>query len=266
MTSAPSLKLKPTVAFFDFASCEGCQLALLNCEDQLLDLLDQVELVEFREALSEKAARYDVAFIEGSIHREQDVDRLRGIRARSQYLVALGACACNGNVQARSNFVSPAENFKVVYGEEARNRVQIDPEDWPLWAHTRVRSVHEVVKVDFFLRGCPMEPREFLHLVKALLTGQTPHFPANPVCVECKKNGNECVYDRGLACLGPIAYGGCHAICVNQGHLCDACRGLLPYANVEAHRQQMRQMGISDTEILNRYRLHGSNERIKGGV
>lgn len=258
--------MKPKVAFFDFASCEGCQLALLNCEDILLDVLDRVELVEFREAISDTAARYDVAFIEGSIHREEDVERLRDIRARSRYLVALGACACNGNVQARSNFVAPAENYKVVYGEEARNRAQIDPQWWHLWTHSRVRAVHEVVKVDFLLRGCPMVPREFLHLVKSLLTGQIPNFPANAVCVECKKNGNECVYDRGLTCLGPITYGGCDAVCINNGHLCDGCRGLLPYANIEAHRARMRELGIPDHEILNRYRLHCSAERIGKGL
>jgi len=257
--------MKPKVAFFDFASCEGCQLALLNCEDILLDILELVDLVEFREAMSDKAVRYDVAFIEGSINREEDVERLKDIRARTKYLVALGACAHNGNVQARSNFVAPAENFAQIYGEEARNRVQVDPKYWHLWAHTRVRAVHDVVDVDFTLRGCPMEPREFLHLVKSLLTGQIPNFPANAVCVECKKNQNECVYDRGLACLGPISYGGCNSVCINAGHLCDGCRGLLPYANIEAHAELMREKGIDDVEILNRYRLHCSAEAIGKG-
>ena len=94
--------MKPKVAFFDFASCEGCQLAILNCEDILLDILNLVNLVEFREAISETAPRYDIAFVEGSIHRDEDINRLQNLRARTTYLVALGACACNGNVQARS--------------------------------------------------------------------------------------------------------------------------------------------------------------------
>lgn len=253
--------MKPKIAFFDFASCEGCQLALLNCEDILLELLEHVDLVEFREALSEKSLHYDVAFIEGSINREIDMERLRDIRARSKYVVSLGACACNGNVQARSNFVAPAENYRIVYGEEARNRAQVDPEYWPLWAHTRVRAIHEIVKVDYCLRGCPMVPEEFLRLTKALITGQIPHFPANAVCIECKKNENECVWDRGLACFGPITWGGCDSICINGGHVCDACRGLLPYANVEAHIDRMREQGISEEEIRNRYRIHLSAER-----
>jgi len=252
--------MKPKVAFFDFAGCEGCQLALLNCEDLLLELLEHVELVEFREALSEKAPRYDIAFIEGSIHREEDVERLRDIRSRSKYLIALGACADIGNVQARANAVSPAVNFQRIYGEEARNRVQVDRDYWPLWAHTRVRPVHDVVSVDYTLRGCPMVPEEFLRLVKSLINGQIPHFPANAVCVECKKLGNECVYDRGLACLGPIAYGGCDAVCITGGHVCDGCRGLLPYANVAAHRELMRSQGIDDSRIMHRHQLHCSGE------
>jgi len=252
--------MKPKIAFFDFAGCEGCQLALLNCEEVLLELLEHVELVEFREALSEKAPRYDIAFIEGSIHREEDVERLRDIRSRARVLVALGACADLGNVQARANDTAPAVNFERVYGEEARNRVQADGRYWPLWAHTRVRAVHEVVPVDYTLRGCPMVAEEFLGLVKALITGQIPRFPANAVCVECKKKGNECVYDRGLACLGPIAYGGCDAVCISGGHVCDGCRGLLPYANVDAHRELLRSKGIDEGTILHRYRLHCSSD------
>ncbi len=254
--------MKPKIAFFDFASCEGCQLALLNCEDILLDLLELVDLVEFREAISEKSARYDISFIEGSIHREEDSKRLLDIRSRSQYIVALGACACNGNVQARSNFIAPAENYKLIYGEEARNRVQVDKNYWPLWAHTRVRSVEEIVKVDYHLRGCPMDANEFLTLVKALLSNQIPHFPAHAVCVECKRNANECVFDKGMSCLGPIAYGGCDAVCINNGHVCDACRGLLPYANVGAHNALMLSKGISKEAIQSRYRLFCSAEKM----
>jgi coenzyme F420-reducing hydrogenase gamma subunit len=247
--------MKPKVAFFDFASCEGCQLAILNCEDILLDILELVDIVEFREAISEKGSRYDVAFIEGSIHRDEDIQRIQNIRERSTYLVAMGACACNGNVQARSNFVAPAENFKAIYGEEARNRVQIDPEYWPLWAHTRVRPLSDVVKVDFHLRGCPVVPAEFLHLVKSLLNGTTPHFPANAVCVECKKNENECAFDRGETCLGPISWGGCDSICVNNGYVCDGCRGTLPHANLEAHRRLLAQNGVDAETATSRYRL-----------
>ncbi len=247
--------MKPKVAFFDFASCEGCQLAILNCEDILLDILNLIELVEFREALSEKAPRYDIAFIEGSIHRDKDKDRLRDVRARSTYLVALGACACHGNVQARSNFVAPAVNYEEVYGEADRNRVQVDPDHWHLWAHTRVRPVDKIVKVDAYLRGCPIVPKEFLHLVTSLLQGTEPHFPPNAVCVECKKNENECVFERKDTCMGPVTFGGCDSVCVNNGYVCDGCRGTVPDANIDAHVELMRECGIDDESIRSRYRL-----------
>lgn len=257
--------MKPKVAFFDMASCEGCQLAILDCEDQLLDLLAWVDLVEFREALSERAPRFDIAFVEGSINREMDADRLRGIRARATYLVALGACACTGNVQARSNLSAPAENLERVYGVEARNRVQTDPRFWPLWAHTRVRPLKELVQVDFELRGCPVDKTEFLHLVKSLIQGAIPSFPPKAVCVECHMNGNECVFERGDTCMGQITYGGCDAVCINGGYRCDGCRGTLPQANVEAHRQLLREKGLSDQEIRSRYRLFCTAESILEG-
>lgn len=254
--------MKPKVAFFDFASCEGCQLALLNCEDILLDILGLVDIVEFREALSETAPRYDVAFIEGSIHRSIDADRLRDIRARSTYLVALGSCAVNGNVQARANFVAPAMNYAAVYGEEARNRVQVDEEHWPLWSHTRVRPVDAIVPVDFYLRGCPMVPDEFLHLVKSLLRGTQPHCPAAAVCVECKRAENECVFERGLTCLGPITWAGCNAVCVTQGSVCDGCRGILPYANLGAHREVLDKYHVTARDLRSRYRLFCGAEAV----
>jgi coenzyme F420-reducing hydrogenase gamma subunit len=171
-----------------------------------------------------------------------------------------------GNVQARSNFVAPAENYKAVYGEEARNRVQVDEENWPLWAHTRVRPVSSIVKVDFELKGCPVVPGEFLHLVKSLLTGSLPHFPANAVCVECKKNENECVMEQGRTCLGPITWGGCDAVCVGGGHVCDGCRGLLPHANTQAHRDLMREKGVPEDLIQSRYRIFMSAERVGKGA
>ncbi len=252
--------MKPKVAFFDMASCEGCQLALLNCEEIFLNILDLVDIVEFREAMSETSPRIDIAFIEGSINREMDADRLRSIRARSKLLVSLGACACNGNVQARSNLFAPAQNLGKVYGEDARDRVQTDPEHWPLWAHTRVRSIKEVVDVDYELRGCPMVKEEFLHLVKTLIAGSMPRFEPKPVCVECKRNGNECVFEHGETCMGQITWAGCDSICINAGYRCDGCRGPLPHANLEAHRQLLKEKGHSDAAIESRYRLFCSND------
>ena len=247
--------MRPRIAFFDFASCEGCQLAILNCEDRLLDLLQLVDIVEFREALSEKGARYDVAFVEGSIHREIDAERLRDIRARSRLLVALGSCASTGNVQAAANALSPAENFARVYGEEARNRVQADRRHWPLWAHTRVRPIEEVVEVYFHLRGCPVVPEEFLRFLGHVLAGTRPMERPHAVCTECKAAGVRCVFERGETCMGQVTWAGCGAICTRQGYRCDGCRGLLPDANLAAHRRVLREHGLSDEAIDARYDL-----------
>ncbi len=254
--------MKPKIAFFDFASCEGCQLAILNCEDALLDLLELVDIVEFREAVTAKAPRYDVAFIEGSVNREEDADRLRDIRERSRLLVALGSCAAIGNVQARSNATAPAESFARVYGAQARNRVQSDPDHWQLWAHTRVRPICDVVKVDYYLRGCPIEPAEFLRLLNSVIAGTEPRFPRMPVCTECKRAGNRCVFERGDTCMGQITWAGCGAVCVSQGYRCDGCRGLLPGANLDAHRALMRARGLDDGEIDSRYDLFCAAQRV----
>lgn len=257
--------MKPKIAFFDFASCEGCQLAVLNCEDIFLDILGLVDIVEFREALSEKASQIDIAFVEGSIHREEDSDRLREIRVRSKVLVALGSCACMGNVQARSNCVVPEENFQRVYGRDVCDQVQTGSGFQSLWAHIRVRAVDEIVAVDYRLRGCPMVPDEFIHLVKSLIIGAIPNFPANPVCVECKMHENACVFSRGETCMGQITWGGCHAVCINNGYRCDGCRGFLSYANIPAHKQLLRESGLLDKEIENRYRLFCSTGNLGVG-
>jgi len=246
---------RPKVAFFDMASCEGCQLAILDCEDVFIDIAELVEIVEFREALSEKAPRFDIAFVEGSINREMDARRLRHIRARCRWLVSLGACACHGNVQARSNARSPAQNLQRVYGQAICHETQTDARYWPLWAHTRIRAVAEVVEVDYALRGCPVDRGEFLHLIKRLVAGSLPRFAPQPVCVECKRNGNECVFERGDTCMGQITWSGCNAICINGGYRCDGCRGLLPHAKLEAHRALLRERGQDEAEIDNRYRL-----------
>jgi len=122
------------------------------------------------------------------------------------------------------------------------------------------------VKVDAYLRGCPVVPEEFLHLVKSLLQGTMPSFPPNAVCVDCKKNENECVFDQGKTCMGPVTWGGCNSICVNKGYVCDGCRGSLPHANVDAHIALMREHKIEDKDIRSRYRLFLGAEPIGRGV
>ena len=240
---------KPKVAFFGFTGCEGCQLQIANKEETLADLLGSVDVRTFRLISSDKDGGYDVAFVEGSITTESDAERLRVIRDQAKILVAMGACACLGGVHKLRERFNLEDAVAEVYGDFS---IETGP----------VRRLSDVVKVDIELPGCPISKPEFEWLVRHLILGLEPKFPEYPVCVECKRNANECVFDKGLSCLGPIAYGGCDAVCVNNGHVCDACRGLLPYAIVEAHNELMLSKGISKEAIKSRYRLFCSAEKI----
>lgn len=247
--------MKPRIAFFDMAGCEGCQLAILDCEDILMALLDWVEIVEFRELLTETCSKFDIAFVEGSVHREMDVEKLKEIRRRSDWLVSLGSCAYNGNVQARTNTVSPDQNMSDIYGERAYHQGQRDPQYGVLWAHSRVRALSDVVDVDYHLRGCPVDREDFLKLLKSRILRSLPRINRIPVCVECKRNGNECVCLTGDTCMGQITWGGCGAVCVSHGYRCDGCRGLLPDVDRQAHYRFLVKRGMSSLEIAHRYRL-----------
>jgi coenzyme F420-reducing hydrogenase gamma subunit len=206
---------KPKVAFFDFASCEGCQLQITNLGEGLLDILGAVDVVEFREAISEKwDGDYDVVFIEGSIGDAHNEERLKKIRARTKVLVAYGACACTGGVNGMKNSFELDEIRQSVYGK-----------DYKLFDSTPTKAVHQVVKVDYSINGCPIYAPELVEVLKCALRGLPYTVPDNPVCAECKLNENVCMYERGLACLGPWTKAGCNSWCVNNGNICYGCRG-----------------------------------------
>jgi sulfhydrogenase subunit delta len=241
--------MKPQVAFFDFTSCEGCQLNKLNFENDLLDILKHVDLVEFREAMDDKAESYDIAFIEGSISSPSCVERIHDIRRRSKILVALGACAVNGGVNAMKNLHPIEEVRETVYGD-----------DKYLFSTLPAMAVSSVVKVDYEVRGCPMTQQDFLKLLIALVMGKEPPKYGSPVCLECKLNENECLYNRGMVCLGPITRGGCDAVCPSFGQFCTGCRGILDNPNLDGMLDLMTSHGISLDEAKKRMLLYNSNE------
>ena len=206
---------KPKVAFFDFASCEGCQLCAINLNpEQLLDLIEVVDIVEFREAMSERSDTYDIAIVEGSITRDSDIPRLRKIRETASVLITLGACSHIGGINALKNFQKPEDYRKAAY-----------PEDPEKYETAEAKGVGEIVKVDAFIPGCPIEADEFIKVVKNLVLGRSPGIPDYPVCVECKMNENICVYEKGIHCLGPVIRAGCNAKCPSNGSYCFGCRG-----------------------------------------
>jgi sulfhydrogenase subunit delta len=240
---------KPTVAFFDFTSCEGCQLTVLDTLQTDPELLDVVQIVEFREAMSEKSDAYDIAFIEGSCTRASDEDRLRDIRARSGVVVALGACAHLGGVNAIRNRQNLDDVRHYVYGSKA---------DW--FETYEPRAISAVIEVDGFIPGCPIDGYEFQCAVKALLQGRMPQIPDYPVCIECKLDENICMYQRGQVCLGPITRAGCKAICPAYGMGCEGCRGLIPHPKIDSLREVMAEHGLSAAEIDSKLTLFLTNQ------
>ncbi len=214
---------KKRIAFFDFACCEGCQLSVLQLDEKLLDLLAHVEVVTWREVMTGESDTYDIAFCEGSITREKDIERVTHIRQTAETLVSLGACASIGCHNALKNRWPMKKALEMVYGPEGKHFDSIP-----------ARPVTAVVDVDYQIQGCPVSLPEFETVFKCILTGQAYYPPNEPVCVECKRNDHLCVLEKGQICLGPVTRCGCNAICTAFGEPCQGCRGLLDQPNLEA--------------------------------
>jgi coenzyme F420-reducing hydrogenase gamma subunit len=235
---------KPRISFHDFTSCEGCQLQVLNCEDELLDILGAVDIVQFREAIDDRNEDYDIAFVEGAFSRESDRSRLEKIRRNAKIVVALGACATTGGLNVLKNFRGVERSMKTVYGERAG------------WYETSpVQPIDAVIKVDCKIHGCPIAKEEFLEVVKSLLAGRKPQIPDYPVCVECKLRENVCLYHKGQYCMGVVARAGCNAWCPSYGGRCYACRGLISDPNNEGAKDVLDEFGLTLDQVLAEFRL-----------
>jgi coenzyme F420-reducing hydrogenase gamma subunit len=242
---------KPRVAIFDFSCCEGCQLQIVNLEEELLNLIGAVEVVEWREAMSEQSTEYDIAIIEGSITKAEDEERLKKIRSRAKILIALGACATIGGVNKLKNNFDLSEVTEYVYGEDAGNKiVQTIP----------TKAVDEVVQVDCKIHGCPIHRPEFISIMQALLIGKKPEIPEWPVCVQCKAKGNPCLWDYGQVCLGPIIRAGCDARCPSAGFRCFGCRGYIDDPNINAAKDVIEKYGLSIEMLKSKMTLFGTGQ------
>ena len=232
------MSARPKVAFFDFTSCEGCQLTVVDSLQEHPELLDAVEIVQFREAMTEKGEDYLVAFIEGSCSRASDEPRLKQIREQAAIVVALGTCAHLGGINAIRNRQPLEDVRQYVYGDKAE------------WYETYpARPIDAVIKVDAVIPGCPIDRDEFIRSVTQLLQGRSPVTPDYPVCIECKLHENICVFDRGKVCLGPIIAAGCNAICPTYGDGCEGCRGLISNRNIESLKNVLAEHGLSEDAI-----------------
>ena len=222
---------KPKLAVWKFASCDGCQLSLLDCEDELLTLAERIDIAYFPEASRRMmAGPYDLSLVEGSITTPADAERILRVRRRSRRLVTIGACATAGGIQALRNFADLRECAAAVYPH---------PEYLSTLATSTPISAH--VPVDFELRGCPIDKGQLLEVIKAFLAGRKPAIANHGVCIDCKRRGNVCVMvAHGTPCLGPVTHGGCGAICPSYDRGCYGCFGPVEDANTAAIAARIR--------------------------
>lgn len=256
--------MKPKVAFFDFASCEGCQLQVANLEEAVIDVTKLVDVVSFREVMKEHSDEYDIAVIEGSIMRPIDEERLKKIRENARILIAFGACAHLGGVQRLGNQWPVRERMEPVYG--MADPADLEGNDY--FANGQVKAVDEVVEVDCTIPGCPVDKNEFARVLVALLTGKKPPIPDYPVCVECKKNENICLFTIGKTCMGPVTRAGCNARCPTYGSACEGCRGYVSHPHEKAQQDVLEKYGLSAREIMNMktmFTYRYVEEKSKGG-
>jgi sulfhydrogenase subunit delta len=240
----------PTLAVWKFASCDGCQLTVLNLEDELLELAGALRIAHFLEASREVLpGPYDLSLVEGSITTAHDAERIRRIRQMSRSLVTIGACATSGGIQALRNFCDVEEFTRVVYAR-------------PDYIETLATStaIADHVPVDFELRGCPIDSRQLVEVVTAFLAGRRPGIRSHSVCIECKARGTVCVMvARGEPCMGPVIHAGCGAICPAYDRGCYGCFGPMESPNTRSLSRQLRSVGMADGDVVRFYRSFNAN-------
>jgi sulfhydrogenase subunit delta len=231
---------RPSLAVWKFASCDGCQLSLLDCEDELLTLAGAVRIAHFTEMSRARVeGPYDLSLVEGSISTPSDAERIVAIRASSHRLVTIGACATAGGIQGLRNFAAEGEYVATVYAHP--EYVASLETSTPISAH---------VEVDYELHGCPVDRRQLLEVITASLAGRNPAVPGYSVCRECKGRGTVCLLVAGgTPCLGPVTRSGCGALCPSVGRGCFGCFGPADTANTASLAAQLRRIGTPPLEI-----------------
>lgn len=240
-----SENVRKKLAVWKFASCDGCQLSILDLEDELLLLSETVEIAYFLEASSRcLEGPYDLSLVEGSVTTPDDIERIREVRRLSKYLLTIGACATAGGIQALRNFKDVREFASIVYAK-------------PDYIKTLDKSIPigQLVEVDFELRGCPIQKYQLLELISSYLLHKKPSIPNDSVCAACKRKGNVCVrVANGEACLGPVTHAGCGALCPSYGRGCYGCYGPKENANTTSLSQFLIQQGESPLRIFHLFR------------
>lgn len=241
---------RPRLAVWKFASCDGCQLSLLDCEDELLAIAEAIDIAYFPEATrAADSGVYDISLVEGSVTTPHDAERILDVRKRSKMLITIGACATSGGIQALRNFADTAAFASIVYAR-------------PDYIHTLATStpIADHVKVDFELRGCPISKTQLVEVVSSLLAGRRPATPAHATCIECKLAGHVCVMvARGIPCLGPVTHAGCGALCPAYDRGCYGCFGPMETPNAQALSRRLAEIGMQPDELRRVYRTFNAN-------
>lgn len=249
---------KPRLAIFKFSSCDGCQLSLLDCEEDLLVLAGMVDIVHFLEAKRDyQPGPYDISIIEGSISTPEEIERIKAIRAETKFLFPIGVCATSGGVQSLRNWAD-LDDFKAT--------VYPHPEYIECLRTSTPISDH--VKVDYELQGCPPDRHELVQVLAKLLMGAKPYVRSNSVCVECKIAGNVCILvDGDMPCMGPVTHTGCGALCPKYNRDCYSCFGPMDYPNPERLGKEFEIRGYPREEIVRRFRkLYAYKEPFRRGA
>jgi coenzyme F420-reducing hydrogenase gamma subunit len=232
---------RPSIAVWKFSSCDGCQLQLLDCEDELLAVADRVQIAYFLEATRAIVeGPYDLSLVEGSITTADDVERIKTIRGKSRRLISIGACATAGGVQALRNDANVDDFVRIVYATPSY--ISTLPTSTPISDH---------VAVDYELHGCPIDKHQLLEVISAFLGERRPNVAAHSVCVECKMRGNVCVMVAGgTPCLGPITHAGCGALCPTYGRGCYGCFGPAEDPNLASLSAQFERLGMDRVDLV----------------
>jgi sulfhydrogenase subunit delta len=237
----PPKKLK--IGVFGITGCAGCQLSVIFNEDELLDLLQHVDLQAFPFIKETNADQdFDYVLLEGLVASNEDIEVAKKLRKNTKFIVSLGACACTGCVPAYRHFTLK-ENYEHLLYKKQKELQDVQP-----------TPIDEHIKVDYYIPGCPPSKKEIITFIKNIVQGTTPHPNNNPVCVECRRNGNACLLEEGKPCLGPITAGGCNAVCINGGFECWGCRGPTPDMNLDLMINILRAKGFDDKFIQDRMR------------
>jgi sulfhydrogenase subunit delta len=236
---------KPKLAVWKFASCDGCQLSLLDCEDELLEVAGAVDIANFMEASGAVVkGPYDLSLVEGSITTPHDAERIHQVRRASKFLVTIGACATAGGIQALRNFSDVKKFTSIVYAT-------------PAYIQTLSKStpISEHIPVDFELRGCPISKHQLLEVVSAFLNHRKPNTPSHSVCIECKLRGNVCVMvAQGTPCLGPVTHAGCGALCPSYDRGCYGCFGPMESPNTKSLSDGWTRLGAKENDLVRAFR------------